>query len=679
MIVDTPEKLAEALRFIDENEVLAYDTETTGLNPRRDKVIGFGISNESMGYYFPIYIYDSNMGLQEISKSQQRISEVLYKLENKKLLMFNASFDARMTKANFGIDLLPALHTDVLLLKHTCDEDFPFGLKEIATKLWGHDVKKEKEEMQASIKTNGGTATQYFKAETSVLGAYCIQDCLLTYKIYNHYSKDLIKQGLTKFYYEDEVLPLYKEVTIPMEEVGVRLNIPLMQSTLKEVSSDLNLLEQEIQAEIAPQLGLFTTWFLNKDYPLQTYTGKVPVWAKKGLTQIQAWEKDYPGEYMFNLLSKHHLKKLFFDTLHEEPLSRTPTGLPQVDEDFLDSIAVKHAWVPKLITYNKLTKIKSTYIEQYLEVQENGILYPSWMQHRTTSGRLGGNLQQLPRPIKGEGLVAKYTNRIRTFIIPDNECKLISADYQSLEPRIFSHTSTDSALQVIFTEGKDFYTEIAKRTEGLKEVSPEARQKAKSYALGLAYGMSPYKLKFEIGCDEQTAERLVADYFNAFPSLAKWMQQSKEHVKYKGQIATQSGRIRHMKRVADLWRKYGACIDNDLQLWKQYNEYSDLYIQAKADRREYKNLLNNSINHQVQGLAASIVNRAAISIMRKLKQEGLKAQIIAQIHDQLLLNCPIAELDRVCYIVRDTMENIVKLQVPLLAKPIIGNNFQECK
>lgn len=692
--INSEQELQSALAFIEANEVLAYDTETTGLNPRKDTIIGFGFSNDSTGYYCPIYSYDAaNDELVAFPLSSVAVPAILRALALKKLLMFNASFDARFTKLNLGVDLLPALHTDVLLLKHTCDEEFPFGLKELAVKHWGTDVKKEKEEMQASIKANGGTAAQYYKASTETLAHYCVQDCLLTFKLYNLYSAELKRQGLYDFYYFDEVLPLYKECTIPMEEIGVRLDIPKMQTALKEITEDIDKTEQGIQASIIPHLSIFTTWFLNKDYPKQTATGKQPVWARKGLTQQEAWERDYPGEFMFNLQSKHHLKKLFFDTLKETPLNRTPTGLPQVDEEFLEAMSQKYDWCAKLTVFNKLQKIKSTYIERFLEEAEGDRFFARFMQHRTTSGRMSGDLQQLPRPLEsGDPMVVKYTNQVRSFILPDIGCKLVDIDYQQLEPTVFSHTSGDPALQAIFNEGKDFYSDVAIKTERLRDVSSDkrasnylgkvnkaARQKAKSYSLGLAYGMSAYKLKFELNCTEQEAERLVNDYMTAFPELASWMNRSKETVKYKGQIATQSGRIRHMPRAAAIFKKYGSCIDNDLNLWKNYNAYPDLYVKAKEDRREYKNLLNNAINHQVQGLAASIVNRASIALVRKLKSEKLSAEIISQVHDELLLNCPESELERVCVIVKDILENIVKLAVPLKADPQVGDCYADTK
>lgn len=679
MIIKNEQDVAALLEFIHANEELAYDIETTGLNVRKDTIIGFGISNAYSSFYVPMWRFHRDLDcILPTGVHIDLIRMILSALTHKKLLMFNAAFDAVFTKRVFRIDLVAALHADVLLLKHTCDEEFPFGLKEIATKLWGTDVKKEKEEMLASIKANGGTAKEYYKADTELLAKYCEQDCLLTFRLYNYYSKQLKEQQLETFYYHDEVMPLYREVTIPMEEAGVKLDLEKLTNVLVDISADIDCIEEDIQTTIAPHLGLFTEWFLNKDYPLKTATGKLPAWAKNYNTQLDAWKAD-AEDWMFNLQSKHHLKKLFFDTLKCEPLSKTPTGLPQVDEEFMISVQEQYPWVKKLIEFNRLSKLKSTYIDRLLEEQEDGIFYPSFLQHRTVSGRYAGDLQQLPRPDSGDNRVARYTSVIRELIVAPVGSKLISADYEQLEPRVFAHTSGDAGLARIFTEGKDFYSEIAYNTEGMKEVTKEQRQKAKSYALGIAYGMTGYKLKFELGCTEEEADTLVEKYLTAFPELRRWMNESKKEAISTGIIRAQSGRVRHLSRAKALYSKYGATITDSLQLWKTYHDSPAVYAQVKQDYKTFKNECNNAINFQVQGFAAGIVNRAAIAINRVIKKNNYKTKLIMQIHDELVYESPIEEYEWLSAVIKHYMETTTLLSVPLITTPQIGNNFRECK
>lgn len=689
LLVNSQDTLKDLLHFLEHTETVAYDIETTGLNVHKDIIIGFGISDAGFGAYVPLLAYVDEK-LQRVGLSDENILQILAVLQTKKLLTWNASFDLRFTKEYFGVDLVPALHADVLLLKHTCDEEFPFGLKEVAVTLFGDYVTDEKKAMQASIKDNGGTAKEYYKADLALISKYCVQDCLLTYRIYEHYLPQLAADGLEQFFFTDEVMPLYKEVTIPMEAKGIQLNVDLVQTALAEVCADLAHLEARIQCEIVGHLeAVFVPWLLNKDYPMKTATGRAPKWMQQGLTQYQAWAADNPEGYMFNLLSKHHLKKLFFDTLKLTPLSRTPTGLPQVDEEFLQATAKSLDWVHLLIDYNKLTKLKGTYIERFLQEAEHGIIYPSFQQHRTVSGRFSGDLQQLPRPLEpgqASELVRKHTNRIREFFIPRSGNMLISADYEQLEPTVFAHISGDPALHHIFNSGLDFYSEVAIRTEGLAGVSSDKqaptylgkvnkakRQSAKAYALGIAYGMTGYKLQFEIGVSQDEAESLVTKYLAAFPRLAAWMESSKRQVLVSGSIRSEAGRVRRLPAARRLHGLYGPKFTDSLWLWSKYNDNPELYADKKRERKVLINELNNAINFQVQSLAASIVNRASIQLARK----GYVP--LLQVHDELVYEVPAANVRGASSVIKEVMENIMHLAVPLRTVPQAGTNYRETK
>lgn len=695
-LIDTKEKVNTLINFINQNDILSYDVESTGLNTRKDKIIGFGVANATEGYYVPLYQYDLSIKeLIRIGVSDSEIMTILTALAAKKLLAFNMSFDGRMTKFNFGIDLVPSLYCDVLLLKHTCDENYPLDLKGIAAKIYGVDVKKEKEEMQASIKQNGGNATDYYKASLETLSKYCIQDASLTYRLYDYYSKELQRQGLEDFFYNSEVMPLYKQVTIPMEERGVRIDMPLLNQKLVDIDQELVNTEVRIQTAIAPDLALFTTWFLNKDYPLQTNTGKMPAYIKKHGSQLAAFKADNPNAYMFNLQSKHHLKKLFFDTLGCEPLSRTPTGLPQVDEDFIESVSDKYAWCKDLVVYNKLSKIKSTYYERFLEESENGQYYASFKQHSTVSGRYGSDFQQLPRTLATQGeddVVSRYSNIVRELVIAPEGYVVVSADYEQLEPTIFAHTSGDKGLQSVFNDGLDFYSFVGIATEGLQGVSADKsahnylgkvnkakRQAVKAYALGIAYGETGYKLQFELGIPQDEAEQLVAKYWRAFPALHDSVNKTHDQAVFQGWVKSEAGRSRRVHEVKRLHSQYGSQLKNSLDLWKKFNSNPVVYAQAKQDRKTYINLLNSSVNFKIQSLAASIVNQAAIKIAQKLKSECCDAWLIAQVHDELVMYVRKEQYTQVAAIVKTEMENVRKLSVALKVEPQFGNNYAQCK
>ena len=754
IIVENMDQLDAMMEHISESDYIAYDTETTGLNVRKDKVIGFSVSgDEGVGYYLPLKRYNGEELLDVFTEDIAKA--VLNKLKDKKLIMFNASFDVRITKNDLDIDLLDSLYADAMLLKHTCDEEFPFGLKQIAKKIQskiGLDVEseanKEQLDMIQSIKDAGGSVTkdsyELYKADMRKIGIYACADTDLTLRIFNYYSKLLTEEGLDRFFYEDEVMPLYKHVTIPMEDRGIGIDIDQVTTAREQIQKDIEEVEDEIQEKIRPYLGTFLTWFLDKEFSPRrtgsfaqalceyadlslprTKSGRYSITAaalealepsfyKRWLQGIEAelpyevirscqemlWA-DRGEKYMFNISSKHHLAKLFFDELNEESITKTPKGRPQMNDLFLDAMAKKYDFAELIRIYNKLNKLKSAYMDRFIEEQEDGIFYPRFNQHRTISGRYGSDLQQLPRPYESEeGVdprVYKYTNMIRGFFISGDDYVFIDADYESLEPHVFAHVSGDERLKDIFRSGHDFYSTIAIRTEGLdgvssdtkaenylKKVDPDKRQKAKAYSLGIPYGMEAFKLSKTIDVHQKEAERLINQYLDAFPDLKDWMERSNKQCKHYGVVRSEAGRARHMKLAAGLFYserdvlfdKDGELIDA-LKLWEKFRDNPKKYEGYKWKRKQMKNFLNNSKNFQIQSLAASITNRACIEIAKELKRQGADGYVCAQVHDQIVVKVPRSQAKRWKKTVQYLMENTYKISLPLKAPAEVATNLRD--
>lgn len=726
----------EIPQWVHDSTTLSYDVETDSLNPRTGQIIGFGISDGTNSSYF-VHKSWNGASLDTILTKEECV-QVLKLVATKRLLMYNASFDCRFTSHYFGVDLTHALHSDAMLAFHAVQEDGvpfshkPFALKTVAAHFLGEEVTSEQTDMKASIKANGGSANEFYKADTEIMAKYCMQDCLLTYRLADMFHTRIEQEGLSKFYFEDETMPLLKHVTIPMEQAGLPVDVPYLEQSLKEITVDLEILEREIQTAIAPHLTAFDEYFLNKEYPPkrtgpfaqavahilapgalpETSTGAYSMAAKHvealpdGLLKSwlqekcylpkdivkQAQEMCHGNAHKFNLLSKFHLKRLFFDELKCTPLSRTDTGLPQCDEEFLESVKDTFAWAPRLIEYNKLTKIKGTYIERILTEQENGIWYPSYFQHRTVSGRFGSSAQQLSRPIKENSIVAKYNNRIRNFIIAGPGNRIIGADYESLEPKIFSHICGDPKLRNVFLNGYDFYSTVAIFTEGLTEYSankkapnylgtlaPERRQKAKAYALGVPYGLTGYKMQFELNISQQESDALVQAYLDGFPALSAWMHKSEQFVLEHGYIKSETGRIRHMPRARRIAEEHGQEITDSLALWKKYHEEPGLYERMKKLRRELKNYLNNAKNYQCQSLAASVVNRACIAINKEFMRLNMRARICMQVHDEICALAPENEVAKASQIMQYIMENNYKISIPLVALPKVAEKYGDTK
>jgi DNA polymerase I-like protein with 3'-5' exonuclease and polymerase domains len=758
--VDSIEKLKDLIEHIKSCEIIAFDTETNSLNPRKGKIIGFSVSGKvGKGYYMPTMIFKDDElqdAIIEGKLAHDLAKKTISLLIGKKLIMHNASFDVKFVKCFYDVDLLSSLYVDTILLVHTVKEEgagfmggSAFGLKDIAKMIQkdiGLDVEKAANEEQLalkeSIKRNGGQITrenyEIWKADLELLSEYASADTDLTLRVYNHFIKTLKDENLEKFFFEDEVMPLYKEVTIPMEQVGVKLDMQLIESSRANIIEKLqeyaNLVTKELLKN--PDIRAWVVYKAQDAYPpnnkgtfaqelvkdmkfeleQSARTGKYSV-TKSALMRLpecsakhfllhgdaavldrdvsikismKLWKEDNDGAY-FNIQSKDQMGEIAFAVLGIKPLSTTKTGKPQFDDDTVQSIAGKYEWARHLRIYNRLLKIKSTYMDRFLDAQEDGRYYFYYKQHGTVSGRYGSDAQQLPRP-KEEGddepIVIEYNNLIRAFFIHEEGNIFVDCDYESLEPHTFAHVSGDEELKDIFRNNWDFYSTIAIKTEKLGQYSPDKkapnflrklepklRNKAKAYALGIPYGMGAYALGMTLGIATKEAKKLVDGYLNGFPELKMWMERSKKQAKEKGYVSTQVGRIRHLPKVKAIYDKIG----DDLLDWNIKKEMERQYGVDKIKNlsRDYINGLNNSCNVQIQGLAASIVNRAALAINRKFKELGINGWVCAQIHDQLVIEVDHDRSEEAARIVQDLMENTTKLSIDLKAPPTLAHNLRD--
>jgi DNA polymerase-1 len=326
-----------------------------------------------------------------------------------------------------------------------------------------------------------------------------------------------------------------------------------------------------------------------------------------------------------------------------------------------------------------------------LEGEEDGRYYFYYKQHGTVSGRYGSDAQQLPK-VKEEGdddhIVLKYNNLVRAFFIPDEHNIFIDCDYESLEPHVFAHVSGDDGLKDIFRNNWDFYSTIAIKTEKLNQYSPDkkadnylrklapaVRNKAKAYSLGIPYGMGAYALGKNINVATKEAQKLVDGYLNGFPELKNWMKSSENDAREFGYVKTQVGRIRHLPKVKQIFDALGdAMLDWNTKRQLEY-EYGKEKILNLS--RDFINGLNNAKNVQIQGLSASIVNRAALAINRELLKRGIRGWVSAQIHDQIIVEVD-HDHDKECaQLVKDLMENTTKLSIALKAPPEIAINWRD--
>jgi DNA polymerase-1 len=206
-------------------------------------------------------------------------------------------------------------------------------------------------------------------------------------------------------------------------------------------------------------------------------------------------------------------------------------------------------------------------------------------------------------------------------------------------------------------------------------LEPKIRNKAKAYALGIPYGMGAYALGMTLEIPTKEAKKLVDGYLNGFPQLKEWMENSRNQARTLGYVKTQVGRVRHLPKVKAIYEKLGdALLD-----WNAKKDLEHQYgvEKIKGLSRDYVNGLNNSCNVQIQGLAASIVNRAALAINRELIKRGIKGLVVAQIHDQLVIEVEYGKKEETAKLVQDCMENTTKLSIELKAPPAIAINWRD--
>lgn len=754
----TQQNISNFISELNSYEIIAYDTETTGLNVRKDVVIGFSVSCiEGSGWYLPLYVWDKE--LQELapqSWEQSIARDILTRLSLKKLIMHNASFDVRVTANNLGISLISALYADTQLMKHTLAEEGPFALKENAI-IYAEEIgldsqdaaNQEQLDLEENVKANGGkwlkSNKEMYKADLEVLYKYAIADTDITLRLFNYFETQLIEQNLHELFYEEEVMPLYKLVTIKMEHRGVYLDMPKLQKHLAEIEEELEKSEERVvQALIeTEEARKFVSHILNEQFPIKPSgklaqkfceelnlplpklpSGKYQI-NKKTLSSLDTSKEKIARAYWFlaegkisnfhslfwrnlrmdlllseqkhpiNIGSKDQLGTIVFDYMKIEPLTKTPSGKGQFNEDFVEHLAEKYgfAWAKELRVFNKLTKIKSSYYDRFMEQQENGIYYPTFKQHATTSGRYGSDLQQLSRPIEegsDDSRIVYFTNTLRALVIPKPGYAFIDDDYESLEPRVFADDAGDQALIDIFLKGEDFYSKVgigAEKLEGvsadkkapnfLKNINPMARQNAKAYALGIRYGMKDVKLSYTLNISKEEAQQIIDNYFDSFPGLKEAMDNYLNEVKRHGTVTSKFGRVRHLPRAKEIYRKFGDSILDFKALPKLSFKHKISMDELKLVRKEYNNLLNNALNFPIQSAAASLVNRAAIAMSKQFLIKGLDAWVSLQVHDQVVISCNKNCIDKVKEIVQDCMENTNKLAMPLVAKPEVAYNLKD--
>ena len=345
----------------------------------------------------------------------------------------------------------------------------------------------------------------------------------------------------------------------------------------------------------------------------------------------------------FNINSPQQLGALLFDKLGLQPGKKTKgkTGY-SVAAEILEEL--DHPVVTKILRYRRIKKLHSTYIEGIRPlISKDGRVHTVFKQCLTTTGRLSStepNLQNIPiRTAEGR--------EIRRMFVPGEGNSLLSADYSQIELRLLAHFSKDPVLTEAYRNGEDIHALTASKFTGvpLEAVTKEMRRSAKAVNFGIIYGISAFGLAKNIGCHPKEAQRFVDKYFETYPNVASYMDANVRFAKEHGYIETLLGRVRYFPELRSPNRN----------------------IRAFGERA--------AMNMPLQGSAADIMKLAMLKVYEALKKGGYKAKMILQVHDELVLDCPNEEVDEVKKLLKECMENVVELNVPLIADAKSGSDW----
>ncbi|MBQ5682830.1 MAG: DNA polymerase I [Peptococcaceae bacterium] len=349
----------------------------------------------------------------------------------------------------------------------------------------------------------------------------------------------------------------------------------------------------------------------------------------------------------FNLNSSKQLGVILFEKMGLPVIKKTKTGY-STDAEVLDTLAEEHEFVKDILAYRQLTKLKSTYIEGILKLvrPETGKVHTTFNQTITATGRLSStepNLQNIP--IKTE-----EGKRIRKAFVPSIPGNvLVAADYSQIELRILAHMSKDPVLVESFMNDEDIHRRTASEVFGvpMEEVTKEMRRNAKAVNFGIIYGQTDYGLSKELGISRAEAKAYIENYFARYSGVKAWIDQAIADARTSGISTTMMGRKRYIKDINS----------------KNFN------LRSFAER--------TAVNTPIQGSAADIIKRAMLKVQSRLHHNKLKAQLLLQVHDELILEVPPQEIAGVIKILHECMEEAADLEVPLKIDVNVGFNWYD--
>ncbi len=367
-----------------------------------------------------------------------------------------------------------------------------------------------------------------------------------------------------------------------------------------------------------------------------------------GKEMLAAEQKAYEAAGQpFNLSSPKQLGEILFERQKLPVRKKTPKGQPSTDEDVLEELALDYPLPRLVLEYRGLAKLKSTYTDKLPRMvnANTGRVHTTYSQAGAVTGRLASNdpnLQNIP-------IRTPQGRRIREAFIAPRGAKIVSADYSQIELRIMAHLSGDEGLRRAFAQGQDVHLATAAEVFGvpLEKVSKDERRTAKVINFGLIYGMSAFGLAQNLGIERATAQAYIESYFARYPGVKRFMDETREKARKLGYVETVFGRRLRLPEIS-----------------------SGSPARRQAAERA-------AINAPMQGTAADLIKLAMVAVQNWLEERKLQTKLIMQVHDELVLEVPEAELEEVKVKLRELMEGVGKLEVALIVDVGVGENWDQ--
>ena len=589
-LVDNEGKLSQLLQNIVTQSVLSLDTETTSTDPIRAELVGMSFSYaENQAFYVPVPA--------DRSEAQKIVDRFRPVFENREIMKVgqNIKYDM-LVLANYGVQLQGPLF-DTMVAHYVLQPELRHNMDYLAEIYLNYQTIHIEELIGPKGKNQGNMRD----LPPASVYEYACEDADVTLKLKNKLEKELDENNVRKLFEEIE-MPLIP-VLAYMERNGVRIDT----EALKETSRHFTLRMKQIEEEVYQLAGT-----------------------------------------EFNIASPKQVGEVLFDRLKiVEKAKKTKTGQYVTSEEVLESLRGKHEVVGKILEHRGLKKLLGTYIDALPQLinPETGRIHTSFNQTVTATGRLSSsnpNLQNIP--IRNED-----GKEIRKAFIPDDGCIFFSADYSQIELRIMAHLSGDPHMIEAFQKGQDIHAATASKIYKvpLEEVTREQRSKAKTANFGIIYGISVFGLAERLNVDRKEAKELIDGYFENYPHVKEYMDESIRIARERGYIETIFKRKRYLPDINS----------------------RNAVVRGYAER--------NAINAPIQGSAADIIKVAMVRIYQRFLKERIQSKMILQVHDELNFSVLPEEQEKVKQIVIEEMESAYKMKAPLLADSGWGQNWLE--